>query len=94
LNFDTHEHELTKEAAAVVQDFDSVMAAAGLSKLFLLSDHAGAGKSTTMRQLAVRIKEKLPDHWVTFSIPFNTASDAREERKTYLQSLLISHSTL
>jgi hypothetical protein len=64
-NYYSQMNELTEEAATVVQDFDSVMAAAGLSKLFLLSDHAGAGKSTTMRQLAVRIKEKLPDHWVS-----------------------------
>lgn len=35
-------------------------------KIILLSDHAGAGKSTTFRNLAVKLKKKLPNHWISY----------------------------
>jgi ankyrin repeat protein len=65
-NRESRTYELTAAAKAAVRDFDSVLADASVSRLFLLSDHAGADKSTTMRRFELKIKEKLPDHWVCY----------------------------
>jgi ankyrin repeat protein len=65
-NRESREYVLTAAAEAAVRKFDSVLADARESGLFLLSDHAGAGKSTTMRRFELKIKEELPDHWVCY----------------------------
>ncbi|KAG5669142.1 hypothetical protein PVAND_017037 [Polypedilum vanderplanki] len=54
---------LAKEAE---RDFQSIFAEVQKSKIFLLSDHAGAGKSTTMKNLAVKLKNEFPQNWVEF----------------------------
>ncbi|KAG5667965.1 hypothetical protein PVAND_015924 [Polypedilum vanderplanki] len=35
-------------------------------KIFLLSDHAGAGKTTTFKHLALELKTYFPDFWISF----------------------------
>jgi ankyrin repeat protein len=59
-------YQLTTDAKAAARDFDWILADAREYRLFMLSDHAGAGKSTTMRHLEIKIKNKLPDHWVSY----------------------------
>lgn len=37
-----------------------------ISKIILVSDDPGAGKTTTFKTFAVRLKEKFPSHWVAY----------------------------
>ncbi|KAG5666458.1 hypothetical protein PVAND_014485 [Polypedilum vanderplanki] len=59
-------HKLADKVREVSKDFDEILAEVCQSKIFLLSDHAGTGKSTTMKNFAKKIKEKFPQNWIEF----------------------------
>ncbi|KAG5666759.1 hypothetical protein PVAND_014769 [Polypedilum vanderplanki] len=58
--------EMTDNAIKLKRNFESILKEVKESKIFLLSDHAGAGKSTTMKNLALKIKKEMPQNWVEF----------------------------
>jgi hypothetical protein len=59
-----NEFALTKEAAVSACGFESLIAKSSHLRLFLLADHAGAGKSTTIAHLGMKLKEQLSDRWI------------------------------
>ncbi|KAG5678822.1 hypothetical protein PVAND_008456 [Polypedilum vanderplanki] len=57
-------YEYSDEIKAIVKDFDMIYSEAKETKIFLLSDGAGAGKTTMMEQLAIKIKENCSRNWI------------------------------
>lgn len=47
-------------------DFDQVFKIANETKIFILSSEAGAGKTATFENFAVRLKKKFPTRWVSY----------------------------
>ncbi|KAG5667224.1 hypothetical protein PVAND_015215 [Polypedilum vanderplanki] len=64
--FHWYNNELTEDAKEASKEFESILIEVNQTKIFLLSDHAGAGKSTTMKNLKMKIKERFPQNLVEF----------------------------
>ncbi|KAG5681616.1 hypothetical protein PVAND_011032 [Polypedilum vanderplanki] len=97
-NFETNENELTDQTKAAIQDFNSILTEVNDTKCFLLSGHAGEGKTTTMKKLALKMKEKMPECWITvidlkshteiYEKYQNQVIDSKEKILEYLSELL------
>lgn len=49
-----------------VYDFESLSEHAKAHQIVLISDDPGAGKTTTFKIFAMKLKEKVPDYWVAY----------------------------
>ncbi|KAL7012861.1 hypothetical protein ACKWTF_015081 [Chironomus riparius] len=66
-DYDQFLADLNSDKLKFIQhDFDKVFQEAKKSKIFILSSEAGAGKTVTFEQLAMRIKKKNPIQWVSY----------------------------
>ncbi|KAG5669826.1 hypothetical protein PVAND_000119 [Polypedilum vanderplanki] len=63
---ETNEMKFTVNVVTKAKDVEIIAEEVKNSKLFLLSDHAGAGKSTAINHLAVKLKEKWPNNWILY----------------------------
>ncbi|KAG5669285.1 hypothetical protein PVAND_017175 [Polypedilum vanderplanki] len=57
---------LTEDVKEASKNFNSILIEVCQSKIFLLSDCAGAGKTTVMKNLKAKIKENFPQNWVEY----------------------------
>lgn len=49
-----------------ILDFETIQTEAEKSKVFILADTAGAGKTTIFKDLAIRLKKNNPTFWVSY----------------------------
>ncbi|KAG5669386.1 hypothetical protein PVAND_017273 [Polypedilum vanderplanki] len=66
INLATGELELTGECKENFKNFNLIIEEVKESKIFLLADHSGAGKSLTMKKSCIEIKEKFKNYFVSF----------------------------
>lgn len=48
------------------KNFDSIKKEVESSRFFILSDHAGTGKTTIFKNYAIRLKNGNSNHWVSY----------------------------
>ncbi|KAG5675197.1 hypothetical protein PVAND_005121 [Polypedilum vanderplanki] len=65
-NFNLNTYELTNDAKEKVQTYKNILKNTRASKLFLLADHAGSGKSTTLKYIYTRLKTTMSAVWTYF----------------------------
>ncbi|KAG5666719.1 hypothetical protein PVAND_014732 [Polypedilum vanderplanki] len=66
ISIKTGELKITNEAKKETKTLNFIVDEVKETKLFLLTDHAGAGKSTTMRKLCIEVKQRFENFYVNF----------------------------
>ncbi|KAG5668146.1 hypothetical protein PVAND_016098 [Polypedilum vanderplanki] len=62
----TKKYEWNEKVKKNLKTFEEISKEAEKLKMILLTDHAGAGKSTTFKHFVGMLKEKTPQNWVSF----------------------------